>query len=38
MTLPFGANIDIRNTVWYKEVMKEHGLGPSGGILTSQSI
>uniref|UniRef100_A0A453I7X2 GPN-loop GTPase n=1 Tax=Aegilops tauschii subsp. strangulata TaxID=200361 RepID=A0A453I7X2_AEGTS len=31
MTLPFGANIDIRDTVRYKEVMKEYGLGPNGG-------
>jgi hypothetical protein len=35
MTLPFGANIDIRNTVRYRDVMKEYGLGPNGGILTS---
>ena len=26
VTLPFGANIDIRDTVRYKEVMKEYGL------------
>jgi hypothetical protein len=35
MTLPFGANIDIRDTVRYRDVMKEYGLGPNGGILTS---
>ncbi|RLN21790.1 hypothetical protein C2845_PM07G03900 [Panicum miliaceum] len=35
MTLPFGTNIDIRDTVRYKDVMKEYGLGPNGGILTS---
>jgi hypothetical protein len=34
MTLPFGANIDIHDTVRYKNVMKEYGLGPNGGILT----
>jgi hypothetical protein len=34
MTLPFGANIDIRDTVRYSDVMKEYGLGPNGGILT----
>ncbi|KAF5737077.1 P-loop containing nucleoside triphosphate hydrolases superfamily protein isoform 2 [Tripterygium wilfordii] len=34
MTLPFGANIDIRDTVRYKEVMKQFNLGPNGGILT----
>jgi hypothetical protein len=35
MTLPFGANIDIYDTVRYRDVMKEYGLGPNGGILTS---
>ncbi|CAL4930680.1 unnamed protein product [Urochloa decumbens] len=38
MTLPFGANIDIRDTVRYKDVMKEYGLGPNGGILTSLNL
>lgn len=38
MTLPFGANIDIRDTVKYKEVMKEFNLGPNGGILTSLNL
>ncbi|WOL15116.1 GPN-loop GTPase 1 [Canna indica] len=38
MTLPFGANIDIRDTVHYKEVMKEYNLGPNGGILTSLNL
>ncbi|WOL08396.1 GPN-loop GTPase 1 [Canna indica] len=38
MTLPFGANIDIRDTVRYKEVMKEYNLGPNGGILTSLNL
>jgi GTPase SAR1 family protein len=32
--VPFAANIDIRDTVNYKEVMKQYGLGPNGGILT----
>jgi hypothetical protein len=35
MTLPFGANIDIRDTVRYRDLMKEYGLGPNGGILIS---
>jgi hypothetical protein len=35
MILPFETNIDIRDTVQYKKVMKEYGLGPNGGILTS---
>ncbi|URD83456.1 hypothetical protein MUK42_18697 [Musa troglodytarum] len=38
MTLPFAANIDIRDTVHYKEVMKEYNLGPNGGILTSLNL
>ncbi|XP_065626895.1 GPN-loop GTPase QQT2 isoform X2 [Quercus suber] len=38
MTLPFGANIDIRDTVKYKEVMKQYNLGPNGGILTSLNL
>ncbi|KAI9081192.1 hypothetical protein K1719_036951 [Acacia pycnantha] len=38
MTLPFGANIDIRDTIKYKEVMKQFNLGPNGGILTSLNL
>ncbi|KAL5983461.1 hypothetical protein ACLOJK_017547 [Asimina triloba] len=38
MSLPFGVNIDIRDTVRYKEVMKEFNLGPNGGILTSLNL
>lgn len=38
VTLPFGANIDIRDTVRYKEVMKQFNLGPNGGILTSLNL
>ena len=36
--LPFAANIDIRDTVQYKEVMKQYGLGPNGAILTSLNL
>ncbi|KAI8919170.1 hypothetical protein DFJ77DRAFT_427617 [Powellomyces hirtus] len=36
--LPFGANIDIRDTVNYKEVMKQYNLGPNGGILTALNL
>ncbi|CAJ0846207.1 17493_t:CDS:10 [Entrophospora sp. SA101] len=36
--LPFAANIDIRDTVNYKEVMKQYNLGPNGGILTSLNL
>lgn len=38
MTIPYGANIDIRDTVRYKEVMKQFNLGPNGGILTSLNL
>jgi GTPase SAR1 family protein len=37
-SVPFGANIDIRDTVNYKEVMKQYGLGPNGAILTSLNL
>ncbi|KAF9296768.1 hypothetical protein BGZ74_010178 [Mortierella antarctica] len=37
-TLPFQANIDIRDTVNYKEVMKQYNLGPNGGILTALNL
>lgn len=30
-TLPYEPNIDIRDTVNYKEVMKQYALGPNGG-------
>ena len=35
---PFGANIDIRDTVNYREVMKQYQLGPNGGILTALNL
>jgi GPN-loop GTPase len=37
-TVPFAVNIDIRDTVNYKEVMSEYQLGPNGGILTSLNL
>ncbi|KAL8681161.1 MAG: hypothetical protein Q9186_002693 [Xanthomendoza sp. 1 TL-2023] len=37
-TVPFDSNIDIRDSLNYKEVMKEYNLGPNGGILTSLNI
>lgn len=37
-TLPYPANIDIRDTVKYKEVMREYGLGPNGAILTCLNL
>lgn len=36
--VPFQANIDIRDTVNYKEVMKQYNLGPNGGILTALNL
>merc|ERR1711973_181163 len=36
--VPFPANIDVRDTVNYKEVMKQYGLGPNGGIVTSLNL
>ncbi|KAJ4460822.1 putative GPN-loop GTPase 1 [Paratrimastix pyriformis] len=36
--MPYKPNIDIRETVNYKEVMKQYGLGPNGGILTSLNL
>jgi len=37
-TVPFESNIDIRDSVNYKEVMREYNLGPNGGILTSLNL
>ncbi|XP_051868726.1 GPN-loop GTPase 1 [Pristis pectinata] len=36
--IPVPANIDIRDTVNYREVMKQYGLGPNGGIVTSLNL
>lgn len=36
--LPYGANIDIRDTLKYKDVMKQYHLGPNGAILTSLNL
>jgi GTPase SAR1 family protein len=33
-----GCNIDIRDTVNYKEVMKQYQLGPNGGIMTALNL
>ncbi|XP_023023441.1 GPN-loop GTPase 1 [Leptinotarsa decemlineata] len=38
INLPFSANIDIRDTVNYKEVMKHYMLGPNGAIVTSLNL
>eukprot|EP00494_Astrolonche_serrata_P032707 UN32976 len=37
-TTPFQPNIDVRDVVNYKEIMKQHGLGPNGAILTSLNL
>lgn len=35
---PYHPHIDIRDTVNYKEVMKQYGLGPNGGIVTALNL
>lgn len=35
---PYFADIDIRDTVNYKKVMKEYSMGPNGAIVTSQNL
>ena len=37
-SVPYGCNIDIRDTVNYKQVMKQYQLGPNGGIMTSLNL
>ncbi|EFO25122.1 GOP-2 protein [Loa loa] len=37
-TIPYAANIDIRDTVKYKQVMKEYHLGPNGAIMTCLNL
>lgn len=34
----FPCNIDIRDSVKYKNVMKSYSLGPNGAILTSLNL
>ncbi|XP_001606701.1 GPN-loop GTPase 1 [Nasonia vitripennis] len=36
--VPYPANIDVRDTVNYKEVMKQYKLGPNGGIVTALNL
>ncbi|XP_017891121.1 GPN-loop GTPase 1 [Ceratina calcarata] len=36
--VPYPANVDIRDTVNYKEVMKQYSLGPNGGIVTALNL
>lgn len=36
--IPYEPNIDIRDTVKYKDVMREYSLGPNGAIITSLNL
>ncbi|KLU81169.1 ATPase NPA3 [Magnaporthiopsis poae ATCC 64411] len=38
LNVPFDSNIDIRDSVNYKEVMRQYNLGPNGGILTALNL
>ncbi|CAH1982469.1 unnamed protein product [Acanthoscelides obtectus] len=38
INLPYFANIDVRDTVNYKQVMKQYKLGPNGAIVTSLNL
>jgi GPN-loop GTPase len=38
LNVPFDASIDIRDTIDYKQVMKQHRLGPNGAIMTSLNL
>lgn len=36
--VPYPPNIDVRDTINYKEVMKQYKLGPNGGIVTALNL
>ncbi|KAK9370951.1 hypothetical protein V1509DRAFT_615316 [Lipomyces kononenkoae] len=38
LNVPYAANIDIRDSVNYKEVMKQYNLGPNGAIITALNL
>lgn len=38
LELPYEPNVDIRDTVKYKDVMREYSLGPNGAIITSLNL
>lgn len=38
LDIPYPANIDIRDTINYKKVMKDYELGPNGAIITSLNL
>lgn len=37
-SLPYEPNVDIRDTLVFKDVMKEYSLGPNGAIITSLNL
>jgi GTPase SAR1 family protein len=38
LKIPFGCNIDIRDSINYKKVMENYNLGPNGAIVTSLNL
>lgn len=38
LKVPYGSNIDIRDSIKYKKVMENYGLGPNGAIVTSLNL
>lgn len=38
LSVPYKPNIDIRDSVKYRKVMEEYGLGPNGAIVTSLNL
>ncbi|CAN8062823.1 unnamed protein product [Agarophyton chilense] len=36
--LPYEPNVDIRDTIKYKQVMSQYSLGPNGAIITSLNL
>lgn len=38
LKVPFGTNIDIRDSINYKKVMEQYNLGPNGAIMTSLNL
>ena len=38
LQVPYPSNIDIRDSVKYKKVIKQYSLGPNGAILTCLNL
>jgi GPN-loop GTPase len=36
--IPYKPNIDVRDSVKYKDIMRQYSLGPNGAILTSLNL